>query len=91
MIMLKNIKVIMSVYDIKKLKQSFSTELFILRAQKLVHANIKLVEPCYLIFLFCLFLKNCCNAQVTVSFASANNLQILLSPHSSMYTSVIAN
>ena len=37
------------------------------------------------------FIRNCCNTQVTVSLVSANNLQTLLSVHSSMYTSVLAN
>ena len=31
------------------------------------------------------FLRNCCNVQVTVSFVSANNLETLLSVHSSIF------
>ena len=37
------------------------------------------------------FIRNCCNTKITVSLVSANNLQTLLSVHSSMYTSVLAN
>ena len=36
-------------------------------------------------------LRNCCNALVTVSFATANNLQTLLSVDSSTYISVLEN
>ena len=88
MIMLSNKDVIVPVCDVKNSNRAFQQSLLFYVHKNHNYKISKALLPNAPILYF---KRNCCNAQVTVSFVTANNFQTLLFIHSSMYTSVPAN